>query len=280
MWEEVADFYVTGDQNKEVKAAIRESNEAISDIQNRVSHGQEFEVAFEKVYGVKYDQKNIDSAQKAQEAYNNAVSADALKTYVGQKIEKIYANSGYGIHQTPPTPEIMASRRHSLMVELAGGKDNYYKTLKDLGVENYNNLPEEVKNRIDRQLESNIKQFVDDTAKKALNGKTLDELKQARNETSEKAFGEKGKLTQKVQDYITRNSNWATGINIGTSAVLTVLTSGMGAAVGSAGIASKAVIAGNAAINAGIEGLDTAIHHSNGDSEKSFNFLAVAVSSI
>ena len=78
------------------------------------------------------------------------------------------------------------------MVELAGGKDNYYKTLKDLGVENYNNLPEEVKNRIDRQLESNIKQFVDDTAKKALNGKTLDELKQARNETSEKAFGEKG----------------------------------------------------------------------------------------
>lgn len=292
LWGEIADIPLSLiDLNEDdVLKSLNATKIATDSLKTKVENGEDFQVAFKEVFNVDYSEHSVSEAKNAQDIYDRAFSEIELRDGIRNIFEDNKTQALSRLARNPvgfnslDSVKTINEARHKSLIQIAGGQNNFDKIISEnLEIRNYKNLPQSVKDEIDKQLEMRVRAYFDSNVESALNGKTIEELRENRNEKLEKAYGEYGKDEQLVQDYKKYNKNVSSGLSIATTVGVLIATKGAGTALANAGLSAKSAgalaTAGNLMFYAGVEEADVLMTASNGG-HKDFNWLTVVIGAI
>ena len=277
----ISSLWFSKNRYKLVKEDLETYKNQVDELSKSIDKGT-FTSKFEDVFGIKYDQKNIDKYNEANQRLMLASTTKYMADTINEKLEvdlriskenkgKLagyfdlkmtpYSSTGSNpVYYERYNKETVYNRMEKAITEVVGGKDVLNNMLISQNIKE--NSTKEEKYTAYSNIANFLTQTSNMTAKRCSDGKDLKDLTKDYNEAYENAFGTKNNIQKRVDNYNRSQQIGASMLKTGVKNPIKL------ALIGLAGLANPlAAIPTGVALSFGIDMLEKATNNDKKDGE-------------
>lgn len=229
----------TGNTARQVRQDLAEYRSDLEALRTARRAGDaQFNSKFKEIFGVDYNQQNVEAYNDAKERLENASTAIATEKYVTTKMDGLFAKGN--VNEIKKEMQTLLGLSNQEMAQ-------YEQTLRKNGKTlNMNTL---------RELYSDIRKGLTQNVRNATGGKSVEQLKADMDTKYKRAYGNRNDIVKRVADY---NASQDTGAAVVKSTAKIVGSAVI--AVASGGTATGLLVAavGTTALSFGVDASDMA----------------------